>query len=200
MRQFSATFTLKGSTRIIDVGGTPFNWNLIPERPSVTLVNLAPPPPDQAIAPNHTFVSADGRELPFPDMAFDIAFSNSVIEHLPTLDDQERFSREFRRVAPNLWLQTPSRWFPIEPHLLTPFIHYLPRTQRRRFIRNFTVWGWLTRPSQEQIEAVSSAYRLLTFGEMRRLFPDCEIRRERFLGLTKSYIAVRVDALTSGHR
>ena len=27
--------------------------------------------------------------------------------------------------------------------------------------------------------------------EMRRLFPDCEIRRERFLGFTKAYVAVR---------
>ena len=31
----------------------------------------------------------------------------------------------------------------------------------------------------------------LTFREFKALFPDCEIRRERFLGLTKSYVAVR---------
>jgi hypothetical protein len=29
---------------------------------------------------------------------------------------------------------------------------------------------------------------------MRALFPDCELRRERFLGLTKAWIAVRRPA------
>ena len=29
---------------------------------------------------------------------------------------------------------------------------------------------------------------------MQRLFPDCEIRRERFLGMTKAYVAVRTAA------
>jgi hypothetical protein len=34
--------------------------------------------------------------------------------------------------------------------------------------------------------------RLLTLREMEELFPDCEILRERFLGIfTKSYIAFR---------
>jgi hypothetical protein len=33
--------------------------------------------------------------------------------------------------------------------------------------------------------------RLVTFYEMQELFPDCTIERERFLGLTKSDIALR---------
>ncbi len=33
--------------------------------------------------------------------------------------------------------------------------------------------------------------RLLTLAGMRSLFPDCTILRERFLGFTKSSIAVR---------
>ena len=53
------------------------------------------------------------------------------------------------------------------------------------------LWGWLARPSPEQVERFVRETRLLTHREMRALFPDCEIRRERFLGLTKSYVAVR---------
>ena len=35
---------------------------------------------------------------------------------------------------------------------------------------------------------------LLDYATFRDLFPDCEIRRERFLGLTKAFVAVRVRA------
>jgi hypothetical protein len=49
----------------------------------------------------------------------------------------------------------------------------------------------VNRPTQAQVDALVEEYRLLTYREMRELFPDCEIRRERFLGLTKSYVAVR---------
>ena len=45
-------------------------------------------------------IEADATELPFADNAFDIAFSNSVIEHLGTWEKQQVFAREARRVAP----------------------------------------------------------------------------------------------------
>ncbi len=80
---------------------------------------------------------------------------------------------------------------PAEPHLLTPFVHYLPRRLQSRLLRRFTLWGWIARPSPEQVERFVRDTRLLTHREMQSLFPDCEIRRERFLGFTKSYVAVR---------
>jgi hypothetical protein len=58
-------------------------------------------------------------------------------------------------------------------------------------VRRFTLWGLISRPSQERIDQVLRETRLLNLADMREFFPDCEIRRERFLGLTKSYIAVR---------
>ncbi len=74
---------------------------------------------------------------------------------------------------------------------MTPLVHYLPRGWQRRLLRNFTVWGWLARPSQQAVDRFLAETRLLDHEEMHRLFPDCEIRRERFLGFTKSYVAVR---------
>jgi hypothetical protein len=74
---------------------------------------------------------------------------------------------------------------------LSPFIHFFPKGFQRRILRNFTVWGWLTRPSEKQIEDVLAEIHLLTLVEMKSLFPDCEIIREKFLGLTKSLILVR---------
>ena len=73
---------------------------------------------------------------------------------------------------------------------MTPFIHYFPRTVQRKLLR-FTVWGLVTRPTPEEREAFLDEVRLLSYRDMRRLFPDCRIMRERFLLFTKSYIAVR---------
>ncbi len=47
------------------------------------------------------------------------------------------------------------------------------------------------KPTPEEREAFLDEVRLLSYREMRLLFPDCQILRERFLFLTKSYIAVR---------
>lgn len=133
----------------------------------------------------------DGREMGCADASFDVCYSNSVIEHLFDFESQRRYAAEMRRVGRGIWVQTPARWFFLEPHLMTPFIHFLPRGIQRRLLRNFSVWGWLTRPSPRRVDAFLREVRLLTYREMRELFPDCRIERERFLGLTKAYIAVR---------
>jgi Methyltransferase domain len=130
--------------------------------------------------------------LPFADRAFDVVFSNSVIEHVSTWERQMQFAAGARRVGRKLWVQTPAYEFFIEPHLMTPFIHWLPVRWQRRLLRNFTPWGWLTRPPTPTVDAFIAEVRLLTRSEMRKLFPECEILEEKFLGMTKSYIAVRV--------
>ena len=110
-------------------------------------------------------------DLPYADGTFDIAFSNSVIEHVGTWKRQQQFATEARRVARKLWIQTPARIFPLEP-TLAPFIHWLPRSIRKRMVRNFTVFGWLDRPNPEQVEALLNEIRLLSKAEMQSLFPD----------------------------
>ena len=89
------------------------------------------------------------------------------------------------------WIVARRKTRQMPPHWLGLFIHWLPPRWQRRLARNLTVWGLVNRPTQEQVDALVDEYRLLSYREMRELFPDCEIRRERFLGLTKSYVAVR---------
>jgi hypothetical protein len=193
MAEFQSTFPETRDSTVLDVGGTPMNWNLIGSKSRITLLNIRDPSPsDTADAPsNLRFVRGDGTHLQYPDKSFDLAFSNSVIEHVGTWENQKRFAAEISRVAENLWVQTPSRWFFIETHLITPFVHYLPKSWQRKLIRNFTIWGLLTRPDQAEVEGFLEEVRLVTYREMRRLFPDCEIRKEKFLLMTKSFIAVR---------
>ena len=124
-------------------------------------------------------------------MAFDLAFSNSVIEHLYDWKSQLEFANEIQRIAPKYFVQTPSKIFPIEPHFLTPFIHYLPKNIQKKLVGNFTVWGMITRSDQEYCRKMVAELRLLNYQEMLQLFPDATIEIEKFVGLEKSIIAIK---------
>jgi hypothetical protein len=182
-------------TRILDVGGYPQTW--IPHRFSakeIHIINVHPIPRAQDAGGHEiTYAVTDGCALPFKDAEFDIGFSNSVIEHVGNWERQQKFAQEIRRTSGKLWVQTPAQEFWIEPHFMTPFIHWFSPRIRVKLARNFTVWGWLARPTAQQAKDYVDDIRLLTCGEMKLLFPDCTIFREKFLFIfTKSYIAVRV--------
>lgn len=194
MKKFYKIFLPSPNTKVVDIGGAPNTW-LAESRYnavfSVTLVNLQFS--DRCLLANDRFIAVEGdaTQLPFADTNFDIAFSNSVIEHMTTWERQQAFALEARRVAKKLWIQTPARSFPVEPHLLTPFFQYFPRSLQTRMVRHFTLWGLLTKPDKAEVEEMLRDIRLLTYQEMKRLFPDCHIIKERVLGITKSYVAVR---------
>jgi ubiquinone/menaquinone biosynthesis C-methylase UbiE len=162
-------------------------------RPRVTLLNM--PRGQERGEAGFTFVSGDGCQLPFRDQSFEIVFSNSVIEHVGAPDQQRRFANEIRRVGKSYWVQTPNRRFPVEQHLLTPFVHWLPRSMQRAWVTKWTVWDWVERPSPDRreyyIEHFLRDIRLLSDAELAALFPDAEILRERSFGWTKSLIAVK---------
>ena len=191
LAKFVRELAVDPATTILDVGGYPYTWAHLSQPARITLLNLHVLPDAKQYVDRFDFVVGDGRALQYAVGTFDIAYSNSVIEHLSTWENQQLFAREVRRVGRKVWVQTPARCFWIEPHLLVPFIHYLPRHWRRRLARRFTVWGWLTRPTRHQAEAFVDEIRLLNKREMQELFPDCIIERETFFGLTKSYLAIR---------
>jgi hypothetical protein len=197
MRLFYGHFKVEPQTRVLDIGGREFNWTLMPFAPRVTILNLSV---QGTRGGKFEWVIGDARKLPFPDKAFEIVYSNSVIEHLGNLDDQRRFAAECSRVGCAYFVQTPNRNFPIEPHLLTPFIHWLPRKWQARLLRNFTLWGWITRPDAAARARFLDTTRMLTRAEFQSLFPDAEIRAECFLGLSKSFIAIRTQTPNAENR
>lgn len=194
MMYFFRQFRMAPRVRILDVGGSALNWRLLSFTPALTVLNRRPASREDSAwlrQRNIAWVIADATALPFKDDAFEVVYSNSVIEHLGDFSNQEQFAAECRRVGSRYYVQTPNRGFPIEPHLLTPFIHWLPRNSQRRLLRNFTIWGLLTRPTAEECDQFLGEVRLLDQAGLRRLFPDGLIWRDRVLGLTKSLIAVR---------
>jgi hypothetical protein len=131
-------------------------------------------------------------------------FSNSVIEHVGDAAQQRRFAGEVRRVGRRYWVQTPNRWFPLEPHLLTPFLHFLPHRWQQGLARRWTFWDLVERPSPDRrafyIEHYLADIRLLGASELRKLFPDGWLIKERWCGITKSLIMVRDNAFSSSDR
>jgi SAM-dependent methyltransferase len=133
-------------------------------------------------APNVTVEVADGTCLPYADASFPVVFSNSVLQDMPPAA-RPAFASEIRRVGARYFVQTPNRYFPIDPIYQLPFFQLLPGRLRRWMTRRLSL-GWRGRGTEDLIELVSAR-------ELRALFPDAEIHRERVLGLTKSLIAVR---------
>ncbi|HXY08560.1 MAG TPA: class I SAM-dependent methyltransferase [Terriglobales bacterium] len=178
---------LAGIETIIDFGGTPSIWTSIGRR-GVVLLNL-----DEQPAPaDFLVVKGDARNTSFPDLSFDLAFSNSTLEHVGTWEDQRAFASELCRVGKRIYCQTPACRFFFEPHYFTPFVDWCQFLLKHYwFVRYCTYYGLKWKPSRGQVKDFQSHLRLLTFSEMQRLFPNCEIRKERFLGMTKAYIAIR---------
>ncbi|CAN5829536.1 hypothetical protein BH23ACT10_BH23ACT10_17800 [soil metagenome] len=191
MRALVAEFGIDDRIRVLDVGGTPFNWELVDVRPQITLLNHASLTEGTELPAHVSFTVGDGRALGFEDGEFDVVVSNSVIEHVGDYQDQSTFASEVRRVGRGLWVQAPARGFFLEPHYLAPFVHWLPRRVQRLIIRWLTPRGWIERPNQETVDEMVDEIRLPTRREMQQWFPDCEMRAERVLGMTKSHIAVR---------
>lgn len=180
--------------RVLDVGGTTAFWEHrgLGGAPGVniTLVNLHE---EESSHPNIVGLTADATDLGrFDDHSFDLVFSNSVIEHLFSLEAQRKMAVEVQRVGRGYWVQTPNFWFPVEPHFLTPGWHWLPRSLRVAALRRRR-FGWRGPcPDSDDARRLVEEIRLMRPGEVQRLFPEARLIRERFFGLTKSLIAVRV--------
>ena len=191
MRKFLEAIPIASHSTILDIGGTPFIWTDFTPRPKITLCNQDQQIAESADAVDMAWISADGCHLPLADQSFEIVFSNSTIEHVGSWERQQQFAAEARRVGKSLWVQTPAKEFFIEPHLLTPWVHFFSRNWQKKWLRWLCLRSWLEGWNQSDVDEFLDEVRLISAEEMQLLFPDCLIYRERWLGSTKSYIAIR---------
>ena len=192
-RKRFATFTallsrLSGPVSILDAGGDEEFWNVLTGKANhlqLTLLNLLTSPAKNS---RHHVVRGDVRFMPFPTAGFDMVFSNSVIEHLGSFENQKKMADEIRRVGKRYFIQTPSRWFPLEPHFLFPGFQFLPFSWRVWIASHYAA-GWYCHPgdpdsARKEVESI----RLLSKQDCARLFPGSTILVERLFGLPKSYL------------
>jgi len=175
--------------RMLDIGGTEDFWKKMEfDEPQVEIVcaNLFTFEPK---LPFIKSVKADATNMPeFGDKEFDVVFSNSVIEHVYTLENQVKMANEIRRVGKRYFVQTPSRYFPMEPHFLRIYWQFYPVALRKKMLMSGDVGFIKQQATEEDALREIEEIRLMTEKEMRECFPEASLVKEKFKGLTKSYM------------
>jgi SAM-dependent methyltransferase len=177
--------------RILDVGGTPGFWTAMGVHANtgfdITVLNMRVL---ESCSPHIRCVIGDACSMKeYSNNSFDVVFSNSVIEHLETWEAQKAMASEVMRISSRYFVQTPNRYFPIEPHFLFPFWQFFPYELRVWIIMRFSV-GWYGRIlDHDRARKEVASIKLLSCTELKELFPHSKIHKEFFLGLTKSMIA-----------
>lgn len=175
---------------VLDLGGRAETWRRAPLRPrSVTVVNLEPSDRRDEDWIRHLHGNACDPGLLDGDK-FDFVYSNSLIEHVGGFARRQALAANVERLASRHWVQTPYRYFPVEPHWLCPGMQFLP-LQARIIVARY--WPLVhTRPSSME-EATESVLWVELIGarEMHALFPRSQVIFERVAGVPKSLIAVR---------
>ncbi|UCS95708.1 class I SAM-dependent methyltransferase [Echinicola marina] len=187
---FWDTFKNYEKIKILDLGGTENFWKdqkiLQSGNVDVIILNLSKEP---VSTPHIQSMAGDATNLSeFEDNSIDLVFSNSVIEHLYTWDNQVLMAKEIRRVGKKHFVQTPNKYFFLEPHYALPYFQFYPKslgfviltkTKLSRFKK------WDSKQAQQYIDEI----RLISENEMRQLFPTSTIHHEKFIGLNKSFYA-----------
>ena len=183
---------LQRPLRVLDVGGTTAFWENRGwhQRTDVEILTLNLTAEQQRHANIKPLIGDATSLSQFDDRTMDIVFSNSVIEHLFTFENQRRMASEVRRVGKAFWVQTPNFWFPVEPHFHFIGWQWLPVTVRVAILQR-RACGWRG-PCVDPIRAqqLVEEIRLLTRTDLQVLFPNATVVAERFCGFVKSWTAI----------
>jgi hypothetical protein len=187
--EFKRTFPDLADMRVLDLGGTAVSWRVLGLRArNVTVVNL-----DEVKGPEEPwleYVRGDACAGGFGQ--YDLVFSNSLMEHLGGHTRRRQFADVVRESAPSWWIQTPYRYFPVEPHWVFPGFQFMP-FRTRVFISQH--WSMLHMPAckdRTAAEELVASVELISASEMRSYFPTGQIWFERIAGIPKSIVSLRV--------
>lgn len=172
---------------VLDLGGDIRAWRGAPITPErLVLWNTYPQEVDEPWA---TAAVVDVCEEPdLPDV--DLVYSNSVLGHVGGHWRRTRFA-ETVRAAPRYWIQTPNRYFPVEPSFMFPLLQHLPRKLQREAIARYPIGNFGDLTDRREVMKALLGIELLSRSELEFYFPEAEIYTERILGLAKSFVAVR---------
>lgn len=175
--------------KILDAGGTVSFWEQMEYAGNsdfeITLVNIEIP--EITKHKNILPVKGDVTDLGmFKNKCFDIVFSNSVIEHIPTANGRQQMADEIKRVGKSYFIQTPNYYFPFEPHFLFPCFQFFPVSLKLFMLKNFSM-GWFKKCENNEVALrLLENNKLLKPVELKSYFPSSKIFYEKYLILNKS--------------
>jgi hypothetical protein len=202
---FNETFKIDNNTKILDLGGGNGGYitSLVINKywKNITVADIDKELLNKARSRGlKTILLNQTCDLPFKDQSFDIIFCNSVLEHvtinkeeiwncfdsrrfyIESMRNQIKFSNEIRRVAKSYFLQTPNKYFPLESHTWLPFVQYYPRKFQIFIIKLLNkIWFKKTKPD----------WNLLNFKDIKYLFPNDLIYKDKILGMIKSFVVIK---------
>jgi len=154
---FMKTFSPDQETKILDAGAFggrgleklknywPINFleKWYPYKDKLTALGVTDLAGLQRMYPEIRAVRYQGNVFPFKDKEFDLVFSNAVIEHVGSRQNQQFFLDEIIRVGRKAFITTPNRWFFLEMHTWFPFLHWLPQPWFGKLVGLFgrSYWG-----------------------------------------------------------
>jgi hypothetical protein len=174
--------------RILDVGGRAKYWQNVGLRniSEIRLLNNDDSELTEDLSDVFVAEFGDACDLKgYADKSVDLVHSNSVIEHVGEWSRMCAMADEVMRVGQSGWIQTPAWEFPIEPHFKLPFMHWFGPPARRAMLRFSRDYGRSTiKERRQHVDRIN----LVSYPEVKTLFPQCEIFIERLV-LAKSYTA-----------
>lgn len=130
------------NTKILDIGVTSdksydsnFFEKLYPYSSQITAIGLEDASFLEEDYPGLKFINCNAKKMPFGDNEFDYGFCSAVIEHVGSRSEQKHLIEEISRVCKKFILTTPNKYFPVELHTFTFFIHWLPSRYFRAYLR-----------------------------------------------------------------
>jgi len=178
----SGRFPGLASMSVVDLGGEPAAWLRSPVRPrSLVCVNL-----NESIATEGGIEVIRGDACTIKDIGhFDLVYSNSCIEHVGGHDRCMAFANNVRELGDHYWVQTPYRYFPIEPHYIFPGAQFLPLRLQMLVGEKWSL-SFVGATADDGL-----SIDLLSKTSLAYYFPEAEIWKEKMFGLTKSLVALR---------
>jgi len=198
-RRFTQAFPPRSDWRVLEVGTNGsleeardyFLHSLYPYPQQITAAGLEDPDVFESVFPRYAYVQVRrNTPLPFDDGSFDLVFSNAVIEHAGSREQQRAFLDELLRVGKRAFVTTPNRRHPIEFHTVTPLLHYLPPRMYRQI---YAAAGFEFFSKEENLNLLDAEQLLGLLPPAAR--SRAELAFHRFLGMKSNLLlSVRAEA------